>query len=148
MIQSSYNKDLTLTKTINLNLWDSSYFQITFNVFLQQPLVQIISQQTGKSKVFRPFSTDITNKDRYVSLTYYTTASEDLENGLVSFGSSDFPFGFYDLQIFAPTSSSMSLVGVTYIFTGLFNIYNVAKSVEYKDYSINDTDTNSVYITN
>tara|TARA_R110001583_G_scaffold165445_1_gene318141 strand:+ start:127 stop:573 length:447 start_codon:yes stop_codon:yes gene_type:complete len=148
MIQSGYNKDLTLTQTINLNLWDSSYFQITFSIFSQQPLVQIISQQTGKSKVFRPFSTDITNKERYVSLTYYTNISENLENGIISFGSSDFPFGFYDLQIFAPTSASMSLVGVNYIYTGLFNIYNVDKSVEYKEYTTNDTDTDSVYITN
>tara|TARA_R110001592_G_scaffold244712_1_gene506091 strand:- start:45 stop:491 length:447 start_codon:yes stop_codon:yes gene_type:complete len=148
MIQSAYNKNLTLTQTINLNLWDSRYFQITFTLFLQQPLVQIISQQTGKSKVFRPISTDITNKERYVSLTYVTASVESLENGIISFGSSDFPFGFYDLQIFAPTSDSMSLVAVNYIYTGLFNIYNVAKSVEYTEYNTNDTDTDSVYITN
>ena len=148
MIQSIYNKDLTVINTINLNLWDSVYFQTIYSVFLKQPLVQITSQQTGKSKVFRPFSTDITNKDRYVSLTYYTNVTELLETGFISFGDSNFPFGFYDLQIFAPVTSSMSIVGVNYIYTGLFNVFNVDKSVDYKEYTINDSDTNSVYITN
>ena len=59
-----------------------------------------------------------------------------------------YPFGFYDMQIFARGSDSMSIIGLNAVYTGLFNITNDVLAVNYSQYSTNDTDTKSVYITN
>ena len=151
MIQSIYNNNnVTITQTIDVNLYDSKYFRQAYELFGKIPLVNIISQQTGKNKTFRPTLIDLTNKDRYVSLTYTTFSTEILNLGFISFGNTDFPYGLYDLQIYASTSDDMSILGLRHIYTGLFNVIPVStqEAVVYNEYSTNDTDTNSVYITN
>ena len=149
MIQATQDETLSRSQTINLNLWDSDWFRSVYTINPHIPLVNIISQQTGNNKVFAPFAIDLTNKDRYISLTYITNPSnEDLTLGLLEFGNDDFPFGFYNMQIFARGSDSMSIIALNAVYTGLFNITNDVLAVNYSQYSTNDTDTNSIYITN
>ena len=149
MIQATQDENLSRTQTINLNLWDSIFFRSVYTINTHIPLVNIISQQTNNNKVFRPFAIDFTNKDRYVSLTYITNPSNEiLSLGLIEFGNDDYPFGFYNMQIYSSTSDSMSIIGLNAVYTGLFNITNDVLAVNYSQYSTNDTDTKSVYITN
>tara|TARA_Y100000593_G_C4116668_1_gene240598 strand:- start:3 stop:446 length:444 start_codon:yes stop_codon:yes gene_type:complete len=115
-------------------------------------LVKVTSQLTGKSKSFRA-TTTYTYKDRYLILTVFIVASSVAENltaGVVFLGSTDYPLGFYDLNIYQNTdNTNLDPTGLTVIYTGLANLSPTsdAEPVEYTEYTTNDSDTESVYIT-
>ena len=118
-----------------------------------KPLVTFTSQLTGNSKTFVVASANYTNKDRYVELLIYTPqneANENLLSGAPYLGNTDFPLGFYDVTIYQNTdNTNLDPSGLTTIYEGLMNLSSNATTdpVTYKEYTTNDSDTESVYIT-
>ena len=78
--------------------------------------------------------------------------------GRIELGTDDMPFGFYDVTIRENTTdflpSDSSVLDRPIVYTGLMNLTSVETgfyanpSVTYNEYNTNDTDTDSVYITN
>tara|TARA_R100001463_G_scaffold19803_1_gene48581 strand:+ start:884 stop:1333 length:450 start_codon:yes stop_codon:yes gene_type:complete len=148
MIQATRNNSTSQTANfIRLNLYDKMTSSTIYN-----PLISITSQLTGKTKSFASGFTDTSNKDRFISMLYNITndGTEGLAGGIVSLGDSNFPYGFYDVTIFQNTSNiNVDPSGLTTIFTGLLNFKAVNNNaVNYTEYTTNDSDTESVYITN
>jgi hypothetical protein len=70
--------------------------------------------------------------------------------GVIFLGSTDYPLGFYDVVIYQNSSNSnLDPSGLTTIWNGLMNLTNNANAspVDYTEYTTNDSDTESVYIT-
>jgi len=148
MIQATYNKSIALTTCLYyLNVMDVTppYAAAV------KPLVGLTSQQTGKTKYFLNTTNDYTNEDRAVKFVFFPyTSTEVLLSGLVNFATDDFPLGFYDFTLYANTSNTnLDPSGLTVIYRTLFNIKAVSGSEEvtYSEYTSNDSDTESVYIT-
>ena len=116
-------------------------------------LVTVKSQLTGKSKTYLA-STNYANKERnliLITLVTASSASENLQTGTIFLGSTDYPLGFYDVTIYQNTSNTnLDPTGLTVIYTGLMNLAGTSdlKPVTYTEYTTNDSDTESVYITN
>ena len=113
-------------------------------------LMTITSQLTGNSKTFLPTSVITTNKDRYLRLTIIVSNDDSLSIGVLNLGNTDFPLGFYDVTIYENSSAAnLDPSGLSVIFTGLLNLssMDVSRAVTYTEYSTNDSDTESVYIT-
>ena len=142
-----FRDDISTTVNTNyLNLYD----EMTNSEY--KVLITVTSQLTGKSKTFiNP--TEYTNKNRYVILLTLVTASssgENLSNGVIFLGSTDYPLGFYDVTIYQNSSNAnLDPSGLTTIYTGLVNLAPTSdvNSVVYSEYTTNDSDTESVYIT-
>ena len=113
-------------------------------------LMTITSQLTGNSKTFLPTSVITTNKDRYLRLTIIVSNDDSLSIGVLNLGNTDFPLGFYDVTIYENSSAAnLDPSGLSVIFTGLLNLSSMddTRAVTYTEYSTNDSDTESVYIT-
>jgi hypothetical protein len=139
-----------IANTIYLNIYDDFASTVT-----DSPLWTITSQFTKKSKTYLP-STNYSNKDRYVSMnTVTTTGSDNLLAGIIKVGTTDFPLGFYDVIIYENTSNTnLDPTGLNVVYNGLMNLIlmNGTTKVEtppltYTEYTTNDSDTESVYIT-
>ena len=130
-------------------------------------LVKLESQQTNKIKYFNPFivygsanfggAGFVNTSDRYIYILYKITLnlSEDFSTGLIKVGTDDFPLGLFNLTIYEmetaedynPDNALATLFnGLTFMQTT--DSVNYFESVKYKQYNNNDSDTNSVYITN
>jgi len=115
-------------------------------------LVKLESQQTNKIKYFNPFivygsanfggAGFVNTSDRYIYILY-------------KIGTDDFPLGLFNLTIYEmetaedynPDNALATLFnGLTFMQTT--DSVNYFESVKYKQYNNNDSDTNSVYITN
>ena len=146
MIQAAYQTGALFLHKIYLNLYDE--FDSTT---IYKPLVTVTSQLTGKSKTFVVFSLFSTNKERWLECLFATTttSSEDLDAGLVILGTTDYPLGFYDVTIYENSSNTnLDPSGLNVVYTGLMNLYSTTSpSVTYSEYTTNDSDTESVYIT-
>jgi len=146
MIQFLRDDISTLVAQPRINLYDKMT-NTTYPV-----LVKVTSQLTGKSKSFIA-TTTYTSKARYLTLTIFILASssgENLTSGIVFLGSTDYPLGFYDVEIYQNTSSSnLDSTGLTQIYSGIMNLAPTsdAEPVTYSEYTTNDSDTESVYIT-
>ena len=147
MIQLS-RSNTTTTNDFYLNIYDEMT-SIDYS-----PLISLTSQLTGKSKVFRPLSVDTTNKDRNIKLSFQiltSSASEDLVGGKAFLGSTDYPLGFYDVTIYQNNNNTNldPANAVKTIYVGLANLAATSnvEPVAYSEYTTNDSDTESVYIT-
>ena len=149
MIQTLLNdtSGLILQNKIYLNLYD----KMTNTDY--RPLIYFESQFTKKIKKFTVSAT-YTNQDRYVELTYNTVRAQGSENlvaGNIFMGTTDFPLGFYNAYIYQNTSNTnLDSSSLTLIYTGLMNMaMNTGQElpVDYTEYTTNDSDTESVYIT-
>ena len=69
--------------------------------------------------------------------------------GLIQLGNTNYPLGFYDVTIYQNSSNSnLDPSGLTTtLYTGLLNLTSSIDTTQYKQYTINDSDTDSVYIT-
>tara|TARA_Y100001937_G_scaffold100298_1_gene137227 strand:- start:2 stop:424 length:423 start_codon:yes stop_codon:yes gene_type:complete len=114
-----------------------------------KPLVQFKSQQTGKSKFFIPILFQITFSDRYCVIYWFDSTSENLTGGIIDVGNTDFPFGLYDVTIYRNISeTNLDPTITTPVYYTLMNLFDSTKSSStFTQYTTNDTDTNSVYIT-
>tara|TARA_R110002020_G_C15786512_1_gene729735 strand:- start:47 stop:502 length:456 start_codon:yes stop_codon:yes gene_type:complete len=150
MIQFTQNP-VTTRFSIRVDLYN--YMSSSGQTNLYQPLIVYKSQFTGKEKIALPSTSIYTNaKDRYIAITQDILASggtEDLSVGDLLFGTSDFPYGFYDVIIYENNSSVNMTVSNTIkrLYTGLMTIELASGTVNYSEYTTNDTDTESVYIT-
>ena len=146
MIQAYRLSNVIYENLVRLNLYDKMT-DITY-----KPLYQITSLQSNKTKYFISNSIDTSNKDRYIE-TSFKTNYEDTEllvGGLIYLGTDDFPYGLYDVTIYQNSgTSNLDPDGLTQIYSGLMNLTASGnESVEYTEYTTNDSDTDSVYITN
>ena len=134
-------------KLIRLNLYD----KMTNADY--RPLMTITCQLTGNSKTFLVATVNYVNKDRYVEMLVYVqplSGGENLSAGSLYLGNTDFPLGFYDAIIYQNSSNSnLDPSGLTTIWNGLMNLTSNSTTdpVTYKEYTTNDSDTESVYIT-
>ena len=122
-------------------------------------LIEYKSQLTGTIKRFNPFivyastsGTDVQNRYLYFLSKVSLTLADDVANGIIKVGTTDMPYGFYDFKIYQMSSAADYSPdnAVATLFTGLMNLSqrgDYKKSVDYTEYTTNDADTESVYIT-
>ena len=119
-----------------------------------RPLMTLTSQLTGNSKTFRFSSFHTLWGDRYAQLLVYIqpiASAENLLLGSIFLGSTDYPLGFYDVKIYQNTSTTnLDPTGLITLYTGLANLTSNSTThpVTYTEYTTNDSNTESVYITN
>ena len=144
MIQATFSSGANIDNFIYLRLTDVG--SATNSI---RPLISIKSQQTEKELNFMASLVTITNENRYTEMKY-TIGTTDLPLlGLIKLGNTDYPFGFYDVTIYQNISNSnLDPSGLTTtLYTGLLNLRSLVDTTQYKQYTINDSDTDSVYIT-
>ena len=121
-----------------------------------KPLFKLTSQLSKKTIYTIALSADYANKERYVRLSLYTFTSSIPASGVIMLGTTDYPYGFYDVTVYQNTSNTnLDPDGLSVIWTGLANVktgYGYSGSlpnpaVEYTEYVDNDSSNNSVYIT-
>lgn len=161
MIQLSRGKqgDVLTGNDFYVNIYDA---YANKNNIQYRPIITLTSQETGNSVNLKPGSGDTnyvtTYKERYVKMQIILRTTEALNSGVVNLGTNDRPYGFYNVTIRewdsannVPIQSVINTLNIVY--TGLAYLYDDAPSrsnpaVEYKEYTDNDSDTDSVYITN
>ena len=144
MMQATFSSGANIDNFIYLRLTDVG--SATNSI---RPLISIKSQQTEKELNFMASLVTITNENRYTEMKY-TIGTTDLPLlGLLILGNTDYPFGFYDVTIYQNSSNSnLDPTGLTTtLYTGLLNLRSLVDTTQYKQYTINDSDTDSVYIT-
>jgi hypothetical protein len=144
MIQSIFVSGNNLDNYIYLRLSD-----VGTATNALRPLVSIKSQQTEKTLNFIPTVVVVTNEERYTQMSYTIGLLDFPIIGLIKVGNTDYPFGFYDVTIYQNSSNSnLDPSGLsTILYTGLLNLKPLVDTTQYKQYTTNDTDTDSVYIT-
>jgi hypothetical protein len=157
--------NFTVTPTIvGVEIIGVIYYVITYPYIL----FKLTSQQTGKEKLFTrtgvnyATGTGTDKHERYIALNFFTSVSstqtEDLSEGKVRVGTTEFPLGFYDFTIYETlTNGELNPANATAtLYTGILNMKGSEttssdlnfESVKYKEYTNNDVDTESVYLTN
>ena len=144
MIQANFVSGNNLDNYIYLRLTDKGSA-----TSILRPLVSIKSQQTEKILNFIPGVVVVTNEERYTQMSYTIGLLDFPVIGLIIVGNTDYPFGFYDVTIYQNSSNSnLDPSGLsTILYTGLLNLKPLVDTTQYKQYTTNDTDTDSVYIT-
>tara|TARA_R110001606_G_C14872376_1_gene590043 strand:- start:19 stop:471 length:453 start_codon:yes stop_codon:yes gene_type:complete len=131
---------------VYLNIYDK------FDTSLAEysPLWIATSQFTKKTKAWI-VSTIWTNKERYVSMNTVTTYAPNSEiSNRIILGTTNYPLGFYDITIYQNTSNvNIDPAGLNVLYTGILNLSTTVgkSSVKYNEYTTNDSNTESVYIT-
>mgnify|MGYP003144134501 CR=1 FL=1 len=124
---------------------------------LYKPLIVFKSHFTKGEKVCLPWAVYNNAKERYIALSLFIQilgSTEDLSAGEVLFGTRNFPYGFYDVTVYENKDNTNLVVAdaVKKLFTGLMHIQqrNLVgdNNLEYTEYTTNDSDTESVYLTN
>ena len=144
---------------------DDTFFYLSFPYLLYK----IKSQQTGNEKIFTNTGTfpslgmNTNTFDRYITsgFMYYSvnpSSTEDLSSAELKIGNTDFPLGFYDITIYqSETDGELNPNNATAIlYNGLLNLKGSEslsassnfQAVKYTEYTTNDSDTESGYITN
>jgi hypothetical protein len=158
MFQAKYNPAAPSTpfqSTFYVNTYDK--YENRDNI-QYKPIITFTSQMTGNSASLVPILYSYTNKDRYVKIDIAIATIGSGGSGFVNLGNTDFPTGFYDMTIRENTTnglpSAASIATRPIVFTGLMNLIagnnsgGETPSVIYTEYTTNDSDTESVYITN
>ena len=127
-------------------------YDITKSTVTYKPLWVLTSQLTGKEKAFVPvvLQTTYPRAANFLWTMVKSQAEENLTEQKIFIGDTDYPYGFYDLEVYQNTSdTNLDKTGLTKLFTGLFNARGStgAESVTYSEYTTNDADTESVYVT-
>ena len=141
---------------------DDTYYAMSFPYFL----IKLESQQTGKIKLFTrttlpSVGINVNKYKRQITLGFSYSANpsstEDLTEGKLLVGNDDFPLGFYDITIYeTETSGELNPDNAkAVLYNGILNMKgrvapgtnNDFQSVVYTEYTTNDADTDSVYIT-
>tara|TARA_R110002012_G_scaffold276276_1_gene463216 strand:- start:2494 stop:2949 length:456 start_codon:yes stop_codon:yes gene_type:complete len=150
MIQILYEKGTTSISIPKINL--RSYYTSDYEVN-KGFLVNLKSHFTGKDLFFTPgiLSPESDNNDRFRSLFIFVTSTTLLPlSAVIKLGTTDYPLGFYDFIVYLNTSTTnLDPTGLALAYSGLANVRGAdnAKSVKYSEYTTNDADTESVYIT-
>ena len=161
MIQLNVNKQGGLAKifTVRLNLNDKMSTDFDTSKGL---LVSCKSQLTGAEQNVTPIANWGANffNDRITTFFLYTAPfNGDPAVGYLSFGQItyptfyiNYPIGFWDVVIYENSSSSNLLPSLAgkILYTGLMNVEPADAdgwAPTYKEYTTNDSDTESVYLT-
>jgi hypothetical protein len=143
---------------------DDTYYGLSFPYILYK----LESQQTGKTKLFArtglspAVGINVNKYKRQVTLSFkYSvnpSSTEDLSAGNVRVATDDFPLGFYNLTVYeTDTDGELNPDNAKAIlYNGILNMKARElpgtsadfPSVVYTEYTTNDADTDSVYITN
>ena len=146
-----------------LTIGETTYYYLQFPFILYK----LESQQTGKTKIFTrgssfypTISENINKFDRQITLGWKYSANpsstENLSTGEILVGNAEFPLGFYNLTVYEVDSGSELNPdnAKAVLYNGIVNMYpstddnsNNFEEVQYNDYTINDADNDSVYIT-
>ena len=149
-----YNSNALYLNYIYVNIYDKYDDK---NNIQYDPIITLTSQMTGKFVHFLPQAGgwDITSKERYVRIKYSIRSELPVGSaGFIALGDTDFPYGFYDITIRENTSNSLPddelIPNFNLVFTGLYNLTATTpnRAIIYTEYTTNDSDTESVYITN
>ena len=143
-------------------LYINTYDEMIKNTYelVQENIFAITSQQTGKQKLFFPYQqTPSTHYKRYIKYHVKYIKTEvpgvfDPNAGWIALNNKDFPYGFYDMQIWQndPGYTALNLDNVIkLLYTGNLNVTPISDSgnteVEYTEYNNNDSETDNVYLT-
>tara|TARA_R110002020_G_scaffold129058_2_gene289214 strand:+ start:14166 stop:14630 length:465 start_codon:yes stop_codon:yes gene_type:complete len=151
MIQAFREAEVTVTQFIYMALYDTYGLRPSEEGFFR-PLLEIVSQQTGKSKIFIPNALDTTYKERYFKMTYGVAHIAEFNipvAGLIYLGTEDYPYGLYDLTAYRNTSAiNLDPSTLTTVSKGLFHLRQGTnnEAVKYTEYE--STQEQKVYITN
>lgn len=151
MIQLTTSISTPEANDMSLNIWNNMIQDGTETTI--KPLISFTSQLTGNSKAFLPLFAIYTNKERYVLLLFYLTNADSLLTGNIKLGTTDFPYGLYDTKIYQNDSSTPENLDpantIKLLYTGLMNLTAKAgnEAIDYTEYTTNDSETESVYIT-
>jgi hypothetical protein len=145
MIQATLTPGGLIENYIYLRLDDVSTVDVDGDI---RPLISIKSQQTQKILNFMPSGVTISTADRYNKLTYKIGADSAL-GGLIALGNTDYPLGFYDVTIYQNNNNANldPANAVKVLYVGLMNLISSTATTDYSEYTTNDSDTESVYIT-
>ena len=118
---------------------------------LIKPLICYKSQATKKEICFLPTLGPF-YLNTYMLLFYYSVSSSPNPLiGYIQLGTTDFPYGFYDVTMYDNNISGNldPANAIKPVWYGLLNLIpeSTNPAVEYTDYNTNDSDTESVYIT-
>jgi hypothetical protein len=146
-------KGLTNTnyQAIYLNIYDEMI--VNGSETTMPPLLSFTSQLTGNTKSCTPVAYSFSNKERYVFMTVRVLEAENLPIGDMKLGTTDFPYGLYDMNIYQNDPSTPSNLdpdnAIKLLYTGLMNLTAEEgnEAIDYTEYATNDSDTESVYIT-
>jgi hypothetical protein len=165
MIQAIRDDSGTNTNNyMYLNLYDEVDTSLTAYL-ITRPLIALKSKQTNNTKYFVPFKIDGqsscigtcwggANTSRYTKLEYLVVDSpggEVIFNGSIYMGTDDFPYGLYDMTIYQNNTNTNTnpANAIKVLYTGLWNLTSKNNpALTYTEYTTNDSDTESVYITN
>jgi hypothetical protein len=151
MIQFETSVSTPTNSLMRLDLWNNMIQDGTETTI--KPLISFTSQLTGKSKIFLPFYAIYTWKERYVLILLTLKNADNLYVGDIKLGTTDFPYGLYDVNIYQNQTSSPANLdpanAIKKIYTGLMNLTAKAgnEAIDYTEYTTNDSETESVYIT-
>jgi|TARA_R110000824_G_scaffold43974_7_gene128331 hypothetical protein len=142
---------------------DDTYYAITFPYFL----IKLKSQQTGKQKLFtrtgiKPsVGVNLNKYKRQITLSFkYSvnpSSTEDLSAGEILVGNDQFPLGFYDITIYEtetdgelnPDNAKATLYnGILNMTASTIDAAKNFEEVQYTEYTTNDSENESVYLTN
>ena len=124
---------------------------------IYRPLLVMTSQFTGKSKALTVNVEDnFAYIERYVNIGFVSSRTyEEPVEGVIKLGTTDFPLGFYDVVIYENSSDeNLDPTGLPVIWNGLMNVKlrkeadDTPIPVKYTEYTNNDADTESIYLTN
>lgn len=115
------------------------------------PLFGFKSLLSKKELYFLP-TLGVYYNDRYGLMFFYTTkSSPNPLIGYLQMGTTDYPYGMYELTIYQNNISGNlePANAIKTVYNGLMNLSPLTTNpaVEYTDYDTNDTETESVYIT-
>ena len=149
------------TTTIGPN----TFYFLTFPFFL----IKLESQFTGKTKIFTRstvayanLGTNVNTYDRSIQMSYSYSmnpdSTEDLSKAEILVGTDEFPLGLYNLTIYQIDSSGeLDPANATAtLYSGLLNMTasdattgtGNFEAVQYTEYTNNDSENESVYLTN
>ena len=147
----NYNSGVPYNNLVYLDLYDK---WITSDPDTRWLLGELTSQFTDKTVFWLPTG-DWTYQERYVELTISTTRGLPLPSVTVfELGTTELPLGFYDITIYQNSDgSNLDPTGLNVLYKGVANLtqdftLGGTEPVVYTEYTTNDADTESVYITN
>ena len=147
--------NLLYQKTVYLNLADK---------WITQPepdtkfvLGELICQYTGFTQ-YNFISTNWDNSERYVEVAIRNWPDYIESSTWFKMGTTNSPLGFYDFNLYQNVNdTSLDPTGKNVLYAGTINAVlsptndngtATTPTVEYKEYTNNDADTDSIYLTN
>lgn len=143
----------SLQQYFRLNIYDEFTGTNTYT-----PLCSFTSQASGNSFLVNVLGLGapvFADKERYVLMSVVVASVSGPQFGIMTFGNTDLPYGMYDVVVYENSADdNIDPTGLNVVWNGLANLSALQTgggknpAVEYTEYSDNDSDNESVYITN